>query len=198
MARSIRRRIRRRLGQWFWFYATGWQPTFSPLADGQVATAARDFCLGACCGQWDGDSFFKEYRFPALHHGVVWRRCTGPGCRNHPIQYPARQRHTSTHGRDVFRCFSAGPVVSLRSGAGCCRGGVGYAPRRAMRRNVYGSVRGRRTSQQARSAEIFINFRPVDSVTGSADSRQFRRCSGEAAGKARIPRQEEQLHVRPS
>ena len=30
------------------FYATGWQSNFSPLADGQVPTAAQDFCLGAC------------------------------------------------------------------------------------------------------------------------------------------------------
>lgn len=30
------------------FYATGWQSTFSPLADGQVATVAQDACLGAC------------------------------------------------------------------------------------------------------------------------------------------------------
>ena len=30
------------------FYATGWQSSFSPLADGQVATVARDTCLGAC------------------------------------------------------------------------------------------------------------------------------------------------------
>lgn len=30
------------------FYATGWQSSFSPLADGQVATTAQDVCLGAC------------------------------------------------------------------------------------------------------------------------------------------------------
>lgn len=30
------------------FYGTGWQPTFAPLADGQTATVAQDFCLGAC------------------------------------------------------------------------------------------------------------------------------------------------------
>jgi uncharacterized protein (TIGR03437 family) len=30
------------------FYATGWQSNFSPLADGQVATVARDACLGTC------------------------------------------------------------------------------------------------------------------------------------------------------
>jgi uncharacterized protein (TIGR03437 family) len=30
------------------FYGTGWQPNFYPLADGQVATAAKDFCLGNC------------------------------------------------------------------------------------------------------------------------------------------------------
>ena len=30
------------------FYATGWQSNFSPLADGQVPTAAQDVCLGAC------------------------------------------------------------------------------------------------------------------------------------------------------
>jgi uncharacterized protein (TIGR03437 family) len=29
-------------------YATGWQSSFAPLADGQVATAAQDFCLGTC------------------------------------------------------------------------------------------------------------------------------------------------------
>jgi uncharacterized protein (TIGR03437 family) len=29
-------------------FATGWQSNFAPLADGQVATAAQDFCLGAC------------------------------------------------------------------------------------------------------------------------------------------------------
>jgi uncharacterized protein (TIGR03437 family) len=30
------------------FYATGWQANFSPLADGQVATTARDFCALGC------------------------------------------------------------------------------------------------------------------------------------------------------
>ena len=32
------------------FYATGWQSDFSPLADGQVATAAGDACQGSCLG----------------------------------------------------------------------------------------------------------------------------------------------------
>jgi uncharacterized protein (TIGR03437 family) len=30
------------------FYGTGWQPNFYPLADGQVATAPKDVCLGNC------------------------------------------------------------------------------------------------------------------------------------------------------
>jgi uncharacterized protein (TIGR03437 family) len=30
------------------FYATGWQSSFAPLADGQVATAMQDVCLGTC------------------------------------------------------------------------------------------------------------------------------------------------------
>jgi uncharacterized protein (TIGR03437 family) len=30
------------------FYATGWQSNFAPLADGQVAIAAQDACLGTC------------------------------------------------------------------------------------------------------------------------------------------------------
>jgi uncharacterized protein (TIGR03437 family) len=30
------------------FYATGWQSSFAPLADGQVATVAKDACLGEC------------------------------------------------------------------------------------------------------------------------------------------------------
>ncbi len=30
------------------FYGTGWQPDFSPLADGQVAVVAQDFCGGGC------------------------------------------------------------------------------------------------------------------------------------------------------
>jgi uncharacterized protein (TIGR03437 family) len=30
------------------FYATGWQSSFSSLADGQVATLAQDACLGTC------------------------------------------------------------------------------------------------------------------------------------------------------
>jgi len=30
------------------FYATGWQSNFAPLVDGQVATAAKDVCLGEC------------------------------------------------------------------------------------------------------------------------------------------------------
>ena len=29
-------------------FATAWQSNFAPLADGQVATAMRDACLGAC------------------------------------------------------------------------------------------------------------------------------------------------------
>jgi uncharacterized protein (TIGR03437 family) len=30
------------------FYGTGWQPNFSPFADGQVADGAQDFCGGGC------------------------------------------------------------------------------------------------------------------------------------------------------
>lgn len=30
------------------FYATGWQSDFSPLADGEVATVAKETCLGTC------------------------------------------------------------------------------------------------------------------------------------------------------
>jgi uncharacterized protein (TIGR03437 family) len=30
------------------FYATGWQSNFAPFADGQVATAMQDTCLGTC------------------------------------------------------------------------------------------------------------------------------------------------------
>jgi uncharacterized protein (TIGR03437 family) len=30
------------------FYATGWQSSFAPLADGQVATGAADVCAGTC------------------------------------------------------------------------------------------------------------------------------------------------------
>jgi uncharacterized protein (TIGR03437 family) len=30
------------------FYATGWQSNFAPFADGEVATAAQDTCLGTC------------------------------------------------------------------------------------------------------------------------------------------------------
>lgn len=35
-------------GTTFSFYATGWQSNFGQLADGQVATAALDTCLGTC------------------------------------------------------------------------------------------------------------------------------------------------------
>jgi uncharacterized protein (TIGR03437 family) len=37
-----------KLGSILIFYGTGWQPTFAPLADGQIATVAQDFCNGAC------------------------------------------------------------------------------------------------------------------------------------------------------
>ena len=30
------------------FYATGWQSSFAPLADGQVATSPQDSCQGTC------------------------------------------------------------------------------------------------------------------------------------------------------
>ncbi len=36
------------------FYATGWQSNFSPLSDGQVATAALDMCHGTCQASWIG------------------------------------------------------------------------------------------------------------------------------------------------
>lgn len=36
------------------FYATGWQSNFSPLSDGQVATAALDTCHGNCQILWIG------------------------------------------------------------------------------------------------------------------------------------------------
>jgi uncharacterized protein (TIGR03437 family) len=39
------------------FYATGWQSSFAPLADGQVATAAQDTCLGACTASASSGSF---------------------------------------------------------------------------------------------------------------------------------------------
>jgi uncharacterized protein (TIGR03437 family) len=36
------------------FYVTGWQPSFAPLADGQVATSADDVCQGNCRALADG------------------------------------------------------------------------------------------------------------------------------------------------
>ncbi|MGD1095600.1 MAG: SBBP repeat-containing protein [Bryobacteraceae bacterium] len=35
-------------GSFVTFYATGWQASFSPLADGQVATQAKDVCVLSC------------------------------------------------------------------------------------------------------------------------------------------------------
>lgn len=37
-------------GEFVLIYATGWQASFSPLADGQVQTAADDACQGNCTG----------------------------------------------------------------------------------------------------------------------------------------------------
>jgi uncharacterized protein (TIGR03437 family) len=39
------------------FYGTGWQSNFAPLADGQVATAMQDTCLGACTASASFGSF---------------------------------------------------------------------------------------------------------------------------------------------
>jgi uncharacterized protein (TIGR03437 family) len=44
-------------GSYVFFYATGWQSNFSPLADGQVATGAQDVCLGACTAYASTGSF---------------------------------------------------------------------------------------------------------------------------------------------
>jgi uncharacterized protein (TIGR03437 family) len=35
-------------GSFVTYYGTGWQPSFAPLTDGQVATTAQDTCLGNC------------------------------------------------------------------------------------------------------------------------------------------------------
>jgi uncharacterized protein (TIGR03437 family) len=37
-----------RVGSYVTFYATGVQPDFYPFTDGQVASVAKDFCLGSC------------------------------------------------------------------------------------------------------------------------------------------------------
>jgi len=39
------------------FYATGWQSNFAPLADGQIATAAQDTCLGTCTASASSGTF---------------------------------------------------------------------------------------------------------------------------------------------
>ncbi len=39
------------------FYGTGWQSNFAPLADGQVATAMQDTCLGACTASASSGTF---------------------------------------------------------------------------------------------------------------------------------------------
>ena len=54
------------------FYGTGWQTAFGPLADGQVATAAQDVCLGGC------------QALALLNGGVVL-----PFVGGNPVGYPA-------------------------------------------------------------------------------------------------------------
>jgi uncharacterized protein (TIGR03437 family) len=39
------------------FYGTGWQSNFAPFADGQVATAAQDTCLGTCTASASSGTF---------------------------------------------------------------------------------------------------------------------------------------------
>ena len=55
------------------FYGTGWQPIFAPLADGQIATVAQDFCLGTC------------QALALLNGGVVL-----PFGGGNPVGYPAK------------------------------------------------------------------------------------------------------------
>jgi uncharacterized protein (TIGR03437 family) len=51
------------------FYGTGWQSSFSPLADGQVATAAQDACMGAC--YLEANSFFIISTVDVLYAGTA-------------------------------------------------------------------------------------------------------------------------------
>jgi uncharacterized protein (TIGR03437 family) len=54
------------------FYATGWQANFSPLADGQVATTARDFCaLGCQIASFSVDSPPATVSYGGVAPGIV-------------------------------------------------------------------------------------------------------------------------------
>jgi uncharacterized protein (TIGR03437 family) len=51
------------------FYGTGWQSSFYPLADGQVATAAQDACMGTC--YLEANSFFIISTVDVLYAGTA-------------------------------------------------------------------------------------------------------------------------------
>jgi len=53
------------------FYATGWQSSFSPLADGQVATVAQDACLGNCAVPLLNSSVLYAGAAPGIVAGVT-------------------------------------------------------------------------------------------------------------------------------
>lgn len=53
------------------FYATGWQSTFSPLADGQVVTAANNICFSGLIGVCSVDSFDAGFSAAVLYGGAA-------------------------------------------------------------------------------------------------------------------------------
>jgi uncharacterized protein (TIGR03437 family) len=53
------------------FYGTGWQSSFSPLADGQVATVAQDACLGSCSVPVSNSTALYAGAAPGIVAGVT-------------------------------------------------------------------------------------------------------------------------------
>ena len=85
------------------FYATGWQSNFSPLVDGQVATAAQDACMGTC--YLEANSFFVISTVDVLYAG------TAPGIVAGVTQFNIRFGDiTGGSGQNTVNLLVGGPA----------------------------------------------------------------------------------------
>jgi uncharacterized protein (TIGR03437 family) len=93
------------------FYATGWQSSFSPLSDGQVASMAQDACLGTCTASVSIPPFPFTNQLPlpatVLYGGAA------PGLVAGVTQFNVQLGTSSSTGTNAFGLGVSSPGVSV-------------------------------------------------------------------------------------
>jgi uncharacterized protein (TIGR03437 family) len=92
------------------FYATGWQSSFSPLADGQVATMAQDTCLGTCYAT--ASTYPAPYATQYFLPATVLYAGPAPGSVAGVTQFNVQLGTSSAQGAYLFSLGVTGPTAT--------------------------------------------------------------------------------------